>query len=201
MRAVFQTQPEVAHVYLGSKRHLMERIFNDANEPFWRSAKHIELGPIDAGRLRAVHRRPVRGDRPGDRARGGRARCSRARAATRTRRRSSLLRLGGVGRRRPGDARAGRAGAGRAARSEHAHFARVWDGSTATERILLAALAREPGRVFSGDYRRRHGLPAATNVQRSVSSLVRRELVGKDAEGRYEIIEPFLADWIRRLGV
>ena len=50
MRAVFQQQPEVAHVYLGSKRHVMERIFNDANEPFWRSAKPIELGPIDPGR-------------------------------------------------------------------------------------------------------------------------------------------------------
>src|SRR5919204_393343 len=46
MRAVFQTQPEVAHVYLGSKRHLMRRIFSDRNEPFWRSAKQMELGPI-----------------------------------------------------------------------------------------------------------------------------------------------------------
>ena len=46
MRAVFQTQPEVAHVYLGSKRSMMEGLFNDANEPFWRSAKQIELGVI-----------------------------------------------------------------------------------------------------------------------------------------------------------
>ena len=47
LRSVFQEQPEVSHVYLGSKRHLMERIFNDANEPFWRSAKRVELGPIE----------------------------------------------------------------------------------------------------------------------------------------------------------
>src|SRR3954454_14297430 len=46
MRSVFQEQPEVAHVYLGSKRHIMERIFNDENEPFWRSAKQMELGVI-----------------------------------------------------------------------------------------------------------------------------------------------------------
>ena len=46
LRAVFQRQPEVAHVYLGSKRHVMARIFDDANEPFWRSAKTIDLGPI-----------------------------------------------------------------------------------------------------------------------------------------------------------
>ena len=46
MRAVFQTQPEVAHVYLGSKRHVLETIFNDRNEPFWRSAKRVEIGLI-----------------------------------------------------------------------------------------------------------------------------------------------------------
>jgi hypothetical protein len=46
MRSVFQEQPDVAHVFLGSKRHMMERIFNDENEPFWRSAKQIELGVI-----------------------------------------------------------------------------------------------------------------------------------------------------------
>src|SRR6266545_1787708 len=46
MRAVFQAQPDVSHVYLGSKRSLMEQLFNDANEPFWRSAKHMELGVI-----------------------------------------------------------------------------------------------------------------------------------------------------------
>ena len=47
MRAVFQTQPEVGHVYLGSKRHMMRRIFSDENEPFWRSAKQMELGVIE----------------------------------------------------------------------------------------------------------------------------------------------------------
>ena len=46
MRAVFQTQPEVGHVYLGSKRHVLEAIFSDRNEPFWRSAQRMELGRI-----------------------------------------------------------------------------------------------------------------------------------------------------------
>ena len=36
MRSVFEQQPDVAHIYLGSKRHMMESIFNDENEPFWR---------------------------------------------------------------------------------------------------------------------------------------------------------------------
>ena len=54
MRAVFQAQPEVSHVYLGSKRHLLERIFNDRNEPFWRSAKQLEIGTIPPAAFAAV---------------------------------------------------------------------------------------------------------------------------------------------------
>ena len=53
MRSVFQMQPEIGHVYLGSKRHVLERIFNDKNEPFWRSAKQMELG---RSRPRSSHR-------------------------------------------------------------------------------------------------------------------------------------------------
>ena len=53
MRAVFQTQPEVAHIYLGSKRHVLETIFNDKNEPFWRSAKRVEIGMIPTDKFRS----------------------------------------------------------------------------------------------------------------------------------------------------
>jgi hypothetical protein len=49
MRSVFQEQPDVAHVYLGSRRDMMHRIFNDENEPFWLSAKQMPLRmiPVD----------------------------------------------------------------------------------------------------------------------------------------------------------
>ena len=69
MRSVFQEQPEVAHVYLGSKRHMMERIFNDENEPFWRSAKQMELGVIAPRPLRRLHRRALPRDGQDDRPR------------------------------------------------------------------------------------------------------------------------------------
>jgi uncharacterized protein len=201
MRAVFQTQPEVAHVYLGSKRHLMERIFNDANEPFWRSAKQFELGPIEPAQFASFITARFE---------------STDRAIDQQAVEAILARTGGhpyatqqfayFAWEESVDADSATVGHVERAleallASEHNHFARIWDDATPTERLLLAALAREPGRVFSSDYRRQHRLPAATNVQRGISSLVRQELVAKDAEGLYEIVEPFLADWIRRLGV
>jgi len=46
MRAIFQEQPDVSHVYAGSKRNMMNRLFNDKNEPFYQSAKVMEIGRI-----------------------------------------------------------------------------------------------------------------------------------------------------------
>ena len=99
MRAVFQRQPEVAHVYLGSKRHMMQRIFNDENEPFWRSAKQVELGVIEPRAVRRLHQAPVRAHRPLHRGRGGRRDPRPRPAATPTRPRSSATSPGR--RRRP----------------------------------------------------------------------------------------------------
>src|SRR5580765_3362280 len=93
MRSVFQEQPEVAHVYLGSKRHMMERIFNDENEPFWRSARQMELGVIDPPRFEGYLARASRA--PARRSRRRRwPQYWRRRAAIRTRPRSSATSSG-----------------------------------------------------------------------------------------------------------
>ena len=196
MRAVFQTQPEVAHVYLGSKRHLMQRIFNDENEPFWRSAKQMELGPIPADHFSryVVERFRTTGKAIDDPAV------------------ERLIQLTGshpyatqqlayfvwedVAEGEHATVEHVERGLQRLIASEHNHFSLVWEESSRNERLLLLALAEEPGRVFSGEYRREHGLPAATNVQKSLAALVRRELVAKGDDDRYHIIEPFLAGWV-----
>ena len=181
MRAVFQAQPEVAHVYLGSKRHMMRRIFSDANEPFWRSAKQVELGVIDPKHFRGYIRR--RFDRTGrviapD---GASTRSSRRPAGTPTRRRSCATSPGR--RRRRASAAMPSASAtalAKVLRSEHAHFSLLWERASSVQRLLLAELAREPGRPLSGDYRRRHNLPAPSTVQRAIEALERDELVARD---------------------
>ncbi len=48
MRSIFQTQREVAHLYAGSKREMMHNLFSDRNEPFFRSAKIMEIGAISS---------------------------------------------------------------------------------------------------------------------------------------------------------
>jgi hypothetical protein len=196
MRAVFQTQPEVAHVYLGSKRHLMQRIFNDENEPFWRSAKQMELGPIAADHFAryVVARFRTTGKAIDDPAVGRLLELTSGHPyATQQ---LAYFVWEEVAEGEAATVEQIERGLERLITSEHNHFSLIWEEASRNERLLLLALAEEPGRVFSGDYRREHRLPAATNVQKSLAALVRRELVAKGEDDRYRIIEPFLADWV-----
>lgn len=197
MRAVFQTQPEVAHVYLGSQRHMLARIFSDENEPFWRSAKRMELGPIApeafapfidarfAATGRAVQPEVVAAILELTRGQpyATQELCYFLWQETPARSRATPERLD--------------AALARLLRSEHSHFSLIWQRATGPQRQVLQALAAEPGPVYGEDYRRRHGLPSASGVQRAVGALEDQELVARGPAG-HEICEPFLAAWVRR---
>jgi hypothetical protein len=175
----------------------MRRIFSDANEPFWRSAKQVELGVIDPKHFRGYIRR--RFDRTG-----------------RVIAPDGLDAILEITAGHPYATQelcyfawqetplAQRCDAGRVAtalakvlRSEHAHFSLLWERASSVQRLLLAELAREPGRPLSADYRGRHNLPGASTVQRAIEALERDELVARD-RGSVRIAEPFLAAWLRR---
>jgi uncharacterized protein len=197
MRAVFQRQPEVAHVYLGSKRHMMQRIFNDENEPFWRSAKQVELGVIERAPFAAYIRHQFeRTDRyiasdavdaildtTGGHPYATQELCYFAWQETAADERAEAGHID--------------AALTKVLRSEHAHFSLLWERASGVQRLLLSELALEPGRPLTGDYRRRHNLPAPSTIQRAVEALERDEVVARD-HGSVRIVEPFLAAWLVR---
>jgi hypothetical protein len=199
MRAVFQAQPEVSHVYLGSKRHLLERIFNDRNEPFWRSAKQLEIGTIAPTAFMPFLR-------------------ERFAASGKGITNDALERLLGVTGGHPygtqelayfvwelvspgGEAATADVGeaVGHVVRSEHNHFAQLWDDAPRPQRLLLIALATEPTRsIYAADYHERHELPPTPTLQSALAGLMRKEIVERAAAGEYHIVEPFLAEWLQR---
>jgi uncharacterized protein len=81
-------------------------------------------------------------------------------------------------------------------RSENARFTLVWENATQPQRLVLQALAAEPGRLFSNGYRVAHELPPVSGVQRALRPLVTSELLRKTPEGLYELAEPFLREWV-----
>ncbi len=198
MRSVFELQPDVAHVYLGSKRHMLERIFNDENEPFWRSAKQMELGVIAPALFRGyIDAQFARTGRRVDPDIVERVLDATLGHPYATQELCYFLwgetPEGGVA---GGDEY--EAALEKLLRAEHAHFGLVWEKAARAQRLVLQALAREPGRPLTGDYRRRHGLPGPSSVQRALDAVVKDELVTRDERGEYRIAEPFLGEWLRR---
>jgi len=199
MRSVFQEQPEVTHIYLGSKRHMMRQIFNDENEPFWRSAKQTELDviPPDLFAPYALERFAKTGKRL------ERDACERALELTGGHPYATQELLyflweatppGQVARLPTIDA-----ALDATLRSEHSHFSLIWDGVSSAQKRVLQALAHEsPGRPLSSGYQRRHALPATPTVQAALTALERGELVSRARRGEYEIAEPFLTEWVQR---
>jgi uncharacterized protein len=197
LRAVFQKQPEVAHVYLGSKRHVMERLFNDEHEPLWRSAKPLELERIPVAEFR-----PFIFDR--------------FEAAGRVMERDTVDGLLAVTDGHPHATQElayflwEHAPEDQGATPEHlemalkallraedARFTLLWEDTATVQRLLLQALSLEPGRPYSNNFRERHALPAPASLQTALRALERRELV-LGVDGLYRIVEPFLAEWLNR---
>ncbi|HEX6788200.1 MAG TPA: ATP-binding protein [Gaiellaceae bacterium] len=196
MRAVFQEQPNVAHVYSGSRRDMMRNLFTHQNEPFFRSAKVVELGVIPPELFRPfIVTRFEQTDR-----------------AIADDVVDAILAITGghpYGTQElayalwevvPEGFTAGAADFGRALEAvlhgENAHFTLVWESASRAQRLVLQAIAEEPGRVQGEAYRFRHGLPAASTVQRAVETLASEELVARGEDGAYRIAEPFLREWI-----
>jgi uncharacterized protein len=197
MRSVFQSQPDVAHVYLGSKRSMMEHLFNDENEPFWRSAKQVELGSIPAEDFAPfiVERFETSRKRVGEQVvervlgiTGGHPYATQE---------LCYALWEETPRGRTAGAQAFDAAVRRVLRSENAHFSLAWDRASRVQRLALQALANEPPTaVTSAAYRSRHGLPGSSSLQKALDALVEDELVRKLAPGEYRIAEPFLAEWL-----
>jgi hypothetical protein len=195
LRAIFQRQPEVAHVYLGSKRHVMERIFNDENEPLWRSAKPMELSRIPAEQFSRFL---------SDRFEATGRRLDRETVA-------QLLTLTGghphatqelayfLWDQTPEGATASterlEAALDAVLRAEDARFTQLWEGLSRVQRQVLQALGREPGHPYTKVYRERHDLPASASVQKALQALLQREVIVGE-RGEYAIAEPFLAEWL-----
>jgi uncharacterized protein len=197
LRATFRRQPDVAHVYLGSKRHVMERIFNDENEPLWRSARSMELSRIPPEKFSGflTERFEATGRRSEAKAigrllalTGGHPHATQELAyflwdQTPKGETASSERL--------------EAALGAVLRAEDARFTLLWEEVSRGQRLVLQALARESGHPYSEAYRNRHGLPSAASVQKALGALKQREVIG-GGRGEYRIDEPFLAEWLNR---
>jgi len=200
MRAVFQTQHEVAHVFLGSRRHLMHEVFTNQHQPLYKMAKPILLAPIAADAFAAYIEtrfaetdQPITGEAIAEilRVTGGHPHdtqelCYFLWAHARAEGRVAV------------EATAVEAALGQVLDAESAHFITVWEDLSVHQRLVLLALSRESGAVYGEVYRRGHRLGSAASVQRSLARLVDLEIIEQHEGTIFTICDVFFRAWIER---
>jgi len=202
IRSVWQMQPDVSHVFLGSQRHMMQRLFTSKSEPMYRMAKPMTLDPIShdvfAGFIKSRF------------ATTGREITDEAVAR--------ILEITGC---HPHDTQelcyfawnlayieqvdatpdlVGRA-LDRVVQAESARYTEAWIGLTKMQRLVLSALAASGGTsaIYSESYRRQYGLGVQSTVQSSLKGLRESDLVEVASPGEYRIPDPFLRVWLARM--
>ncbi len=202
IRSVWQMQPDVSHLFLGSQRHMMESLFTSKAEPMYRMAKPMVLEPIRHDVFAAFIK-------------------SRFAATGREITDDAVDEILKVTACQPHDTqelahftwtlayieqvvatpRLVERALDRVVRAESARYTEAWIGLTKTQRLILSALAASGGTsaIYSESYRRQYGLGVHSTVQSSLKGLRENDLVEVVPPGEYRIPDPFLRSWLVRM--
>jgi AAA+ ATPase superfamily predicted ATPase len=197
LRGAVQTQQQVAYIFLGSRKHLLQEMFLSQSRPLYRAGGHYPLGPITVQDwlpfIRARFQRS--GKEIGDLAirsicqmTGGHPfytqhlchaiweLCEVDGQVSETTIRSAVDLL--------------------LDRESYAYTA-LWESLARNQRRLLAGLAAEAEgvQVYSSRFLREHHLRSPSNAQRAIEALLKRDIVDRGA-GSYIITDRFFKLWI-----
>ena len=199
-RSVIQAQSCVRYVFLGSKTHLMRRMFESRSRPFYKSALGMKIGkpPREESEEFVVSRFAAEGiEMP----------------------RATLERLMEISENIPYYLQAMAALSYRSVEARRGNrveaddldwaVARFLEGSedyyeevlrnlSAAQRPLVEAFAHEPAGWFDADYRDRYRLGGVSTVHSAIRSLMKKGVIDS-VKGVYGIVDPFFARYVRTL--
>jgi uncharacterized protein len=201
MRAIFQFQPDVAHIYLGSRQHLLRQVFTEANSALYNSARVFPLGPIERDAFsrfiaerfastslvisqNAIERiLDITGGHPHD-----------------TQKLAYFTWAAAEGHELPASLETVDGAVATAISADTARYTELWDSLTINQRRLLEAIGRSgPGQeVLSEEFRRLHRLGAYATAERALNSLVDRGVAEREGRSRVILPDVFLRMWLRR---
>ena len=199
LRSVVQQQRDVAYLFLGSRKHLIQEMFLDAERPLYRSATHYPLQTIGL-----THWMPFIQERFRD---GGKDIPA-----------PGVEQVYGLTGGHPfyvqhlchvlwercveGDSVDAPA-IGEAVRvlleRERYAYTTLWESLTLNQRRFLRGLATASGTVqpYSADFLRHAGLGAASTAQRASGALLSRDVIDRE-NGSFVITDRFFRLWNRR---
>jgi len=199
LRSVVQQQGDVAYLFLGSRKHLIQEMFLSSQRPLYRSAAHYPLQPIGEAHWQPFIRErfedagkhiPEKSVRQVYDLTGGHPfyvqhlchvlweRC---------------LEGGSV------DAAAIDEAVDVLLRRESYAYTTLWESLTLNQRRFLRGLATASGNVqpFSADFLKRAGLQSPSTAQRVAEVLLTRDLIDRE-NGSFIILDRVFRLWIQR---
>ncbi|WP_168566043.1 AAA family ATPase [Crateriforma spongiae] len=200
IRSSIQHHKNVAYVFLGSRKHLLQSMFLDEARPLYRSAMHYPIGPIETKHWQPfVAKRFQHADKQIDRQTIA-SLCKRTGGHPfYTQHLCHVLWSMTETGEEANEADLDTAVAELLRRESHA-YVNLWEAMTKNEQRFLRGLAEceEPPKPFSSDFTRRFGLRSASNAQRAAESLEAGDIIERE-EASFVIVDRFFRLWIQRL--
>lgn len=199
-RGCIQHHESVRYVFLGSKTHLLKRMFSEHSRPFYNSARimHLEKPPEDESRKFVTDRFSSAGVRIGaeevDRVLSLSQNIPYFIQALSSEVFESVIARGGRSV-RPDDILAA---ADSLTEMKREQYETVVGELSSAQRSLLSALAASPTNRFDEAYRRKYGIGPSSTVHGALEKLVDKGHVEKTAHG-YFVGDPFFARYLTAL--
>jgi len=201
LRSSIQHQTNVAWLFLGSRKHLLQKMFLEHARPLYRAAAHYPIGPIAARHwLPFVTTRFRKANKTIDELTVSQL-CEKTEGHPFYTQHLchvvwSMTEPGGT----VDQACIDNAIGDLLRRESHAYIT-LWESLTKNEQRLLRGLAGsdEPPKPFSSDFTRRYGLRTASNSQRAAGSLLPKDIIDRE-ESSFVITDRFFRLWIRSQG-
>jgi uncharacterized protein len=202
MRAVFQRQDHVAHVFLGSRQRLLRHVFAERRQPLYRLARPMALPPIERDAFGAF----IRARFAGAHSQINAAAVQQLLEVTAghpndTQELAHFTWARAIAEGRPATPSTVRAALTDVVTAESARFALIWESLVPVQRRVLTAIATAAHRgVYSKQVRDEFQLGDPQVVQKALRRLVEVELVETVGRGVYRVPDVFLRTWLTQSG-
>ena len=199
LRSAVQNQENVSFIFLGSRKHLIQKMFLDKNRPLYRAGGHYPLGPIETRAWQPFIR--SRFTKTGKAIAGSLIRelCEKTGGHPFYTQHlcHAVWELCEPGS-EVGEKTVEKAIDLLLERESYAYTA-LWESFAVNQRRFVTGLAHESRgvEVFGTSFIRKYNLSTPSSVQRAVDNLLERDIIDRE-EGAYFIVDRFFQLWISR---
>jgi len=200
LRSIIQHHRDICYIFLGSRKHLIQKMFLDRSRPLYRSGGHYPLGPIsEKDWLPFIRQKFIEaGKYIGDEQIHKIFLLTEGHPFYTQHLSHALWDLCEQGTKISDDL-VETAVQILLDRESYA-YTTLWEALTLSQRRLLKGLATESSgiRIFASRFIQKYGLSSASTAQRAVESLLEKDIIDRD-NGSFVIVDRFFKVWVKRI--